>query len=466
MNQVIDRHVLNPDFVYDGLAYPDFCAMVDYWKVLLWEKYQIRSGHRVSLMVTLTDPYYATAVIACLELGVSLVVADKPVNKNFSGVRQRLYGNLDLALFDDLTWAQTDIVECNRQYFNQLGRLSEFDTYTVQDDSLFARISKTTFARPDSIAIMTTTSGSTGVPKVVQRNHTWILDSALRSIRLLDLKKNQAVLHARQLSHGAVLDLFLLPSLIAVDRHYVFNYESNTLDTLIDYLVQYRINKFVVFTQHEPLLKQLPVLDHDLDMFSLITPKKDWVKLVQSRRVNRFISGYGSSEAGNIVFTNVIDKHTDPDQFNPYDYGQLLDDHYTVALTDKSISITVPKFNHTAVLDDVFHLVDGRYHFMGRSNLFRIHDIFFSQAQIDSIVKSFVTVGFEAIIDEPDQKIYLATYDPVDKAVLDLINQSLRDSIHGSISISIMRQVDFDTFNPGFKVTRDVMLHYFRTLDH
>ena len=38
---ILSRDILNKDLVYDGVDYAPLCDMIDYWKILLWEKYRL-----------------------------------------------------------------------------------------------------------------------------------------------------------------------------------------------------------------------------------------------------------------------------------------------------------------------------------------------------------------------------------------------------------------------------------------
>jgi hypothetical protein len=437
--------------------------MVTFWKILVWEKYGLRPGDRASAVVRLTDAYYLSFVLACLELGVSLVVTDKPVNNNFSAVRQRLYGNLKLAVMDQESWNDPVNQECSRLFFEHTVETTVFDTYEVQDNSLWESVGNQVFATKDTVAITTTTSGTTGVPTVIQHAHEWIYESSQRGARVFDFKKEDRILHARQLSHGAVLDLFLLPTLFKSDNHFVFNYDSHNIDVLIDIIVRERINKIMLFANPEEILEALPVLDHKLDIILGYRPNAKWISVVKQKRINSLFNSYGSTEAGNCILGVPITQETDPATFDPYYLGHLLDDYFGIVINGPdSVTITNNRFNCSVTLADCFELKSDGYYFYGRSHQFRIDDIMFTQPQLDSAVAQIVTGRYEAIVDEEEQKIYLAVYEPVADNTLELVNQTLANAINNKITVSKLAVVDYNAFTQGWKASKDLLRNYFK----
>lgn len=459
---IVSRHVLNKDLVYDGLGYTELCGMIDYWKVLLWEKYEVRPGHSVSVIVSLTDAYYVSLVLACLELGVSLAVTDKPIHNNLVGVRQRLYGPMQLSLFDNLNWVDNQI-ECANQYFKYVDQITIFDNYQIQDNSLWDKISKTIFATSDSIAITTTTSGTSGAPTVVRHTHEWILDSAIRTTKILNFAKDEVVLHTRQLSHGSILDLFLLPSLMVSDHHVVFNYDKHNISNFVSFIVENKVNKFIIFSFVSEILDQLPVLTHKLNIISSARPPKNLVSLVKNKNIHSFTTSYGSSESGNNILVTSVTPESDANTFDPYNYGPLRDDHYSLIVHTDCLEVEVKKFNKKVKLNDKMIVKDGNYYFYTRTDRYRINDVFITESDITNVTSTVTTQRHDIVIDAEYDCIYLAFYEDFDDGIVDLINQALATQIHKNTFISKALKLDYDTVAPAYKPLKDIIRNYART---
>lgn len=459
---ILSRDILNKDLVYDGVDYAPLCDMIDYWKILLWEKYSVRPGHSVSAIVALTDVYYVSLVIACLELGVSLAVTDKPIHNNFYGVRQRLYGPMQLALVDELNWEDSQLT-CAHQYFKHVDNIKIFDDYKIQDPSLWNKIAKKIFAKPDSIAILTTTSGTSKSPTVVKHTHEWILDSSIRAVKILNFHKDEIVLHTRQLSHGSILDLFLLPSLMTVDQHHMFNYNSGNVEQLVDYVITHKINKFIVFSSITKILETLPVLDHTLTIITAATPSKNIVPLIKSKNISSFIVSYGSSESGNNILMTSITPLTDQLTYDPNNYGPLHDDHYSLELFDDHVVVEVKKFKKKVKLNDKLEFRNGNYYFYNRTDQYRINDVFISELNISTVSKSITELNHDVIIDAEFDSIYLAFYEDFDPQIVNHVNRLLAEKIHKNTFISKAVRVDYDSIAPAYKPLKDVIRNFARS---
>lgn len=460
----IHRNLLNQDLIYDNLDYVQLNSMIDYWKVLLWEKYNLRPNDVISLIVSSTDIYYISAVIACLELGIAIAITDKSVNKNHGGVRQRLYGTLKLALFDQAEWNNKSNVEVNSKFFNQVDCISIFNTYKIQDNSLWNEITGKVFANKDTIALVTTTSGTTGTPTVIKRSHEWILESSIRAINCFNFKKFDTVLHARQLSHGAVLDLFLLPSLMVCDRHVVCNYDNNNVEELVNIIDTEKVNKCMLFSAKQEIFDKLPKLTHKFDVFVGSKPDYSWLAIMQEKNIHSITVVYGSTEAGNAILLSTITQETDPSTFDPCNYGNPVDDRYQLRILPTGLEVTIPKFNQTVVNRDKFELRNGQYYFCGRYDAVRINEVFVKPSELENIVKQHTDQEFDVVIDEDYQEIYLALYNNYSPALVNDINKHIAQDINEHIKISKAEQLDIDQFRvPGYKVAKDVIRNHFRS---
>jgi hypothetical protein len=83
MSNILSRDLISPDFVLYQENFQSnevtiidrtqFVSMIDYWKMLLVEKYQAKPGQTVMLEFNLTNAYYYSAVFAVWELGMIMI---------------------------------------------------------------------------------------------------------------------------------------------------------------------------------------------------------------------------------------------------------------------------------------------------------------------------------------------------------------------------------------------------------
>jgi acyl-CoA synthetase (AMP-forming)/AMP-acid ligase II len=461
---ILTRQILNKELVYDGKSYDELCDMIDFWKVLMWEKYGLRPGDSVGTFTSRTDPLYLSFVFACLELGVALSVVDQVIAQK-SVYRQSLYKNLKLAMFDVVQfeiWPET--VEHARTCFKHVDDMNIFFSYVVQDSSLWDKIKNTIFAKKTTVAINTTSSGTTGVPKVSTHSHEWLYSSSIRAIARLALVEEDNIMHCRQLSHGCVLDLFLLPTLMACKYHYNFNYNEDSLLELSDQLRDKKINKVMIFSSVDGIIKSLHKMNHSFDLLVLTRLQKEWIPICKEKNINRILGVYGSSDIGNLILGPEINQGTQEETFDVTNYGPLLDDYFDLQIMPESVLITNNEFKKTVELNDKFELKDGNYYFYGRTKDYKINDIFIRPEDINQLVSLFIKQDYVTVIDEEYQKIFIAVYAPIEPDVMEKINQQLNKSYETKIQVSILDQVPFDQFNASFKVSMPLLRAHFRQL--
>ena len=110
---IITRHCLNKDLIIyqhdDNLQlnhefnYTQLCDMIDFWKVLLVEKYNATPGQTCYLGQKSQDIYYYSLFFAICELGLVLVV-DLPRVKDTRNLktdyRLNMHGKIDYCFID------------------------------------------------------------------------------------------------------------------------------------------------------------------------------------------------------------------------------------------------------------------------------------------------------------------------------------------------------------------------------
>lgn len=464
---ILSRNLLHPNLTFDRKSRDEICDMIDYWKVLLWENYNMRPGDRIGIIFTIPDPYYLSMLFASFELGLTVVLTSHPrgVNNN-EGLKQSLYDNLKLALYDD--W-NADVAHVHAEFFDTVEHANIFDTYEIKDHSLYDTVAKKIFATPDTVAILTTSSGSTGTPKIIPKSHEFYYVSSERQVRLLNYAEDDRVVHTRQISHGGAFDIFWLPTLMACATHMVHVYEDNSLEAvqkLCKDIVDYKITRFwaIDTTIIDYVLKTLPVLEHDFNMFHINYIQPHWPKLAKDKNLKSFINSYGTIEIGSSVLLNVLDRDTDLDTYKSNKF-KMLDDWYEFTCNEYDCTITNKYTGETMAFNDQWVPDGDGYLFLGRSDSYKVNEVVFTEKQIQTAVKTIIDQPFELIIDQEFQKIYIGMYNEFDDTLKDQLDRVIQDRIDPRLSISRIGMVSPEQFLQGFKIDKFMLRKYFQTLD-
>lgn len=113
IKNIITRHCLNKDLIIyqhnsdqhldHAVNYDQLCDMINYWKVLLVEKYQVSAGQTCYIDLGKQDIYYYSLFFAICELGLAIVV-DLPNVNAFTDVktnhRLNMHGKIDFWFAD------------------------------------------------------------------------------------------------------------------------------------------------------------------------------------------------------------------------------------------------------------------------------------------------------------------------------------------------------------------------------
>ena len=461
----ISRHILHSEITVNGVDRNTLCEMIDYWKVVLWEKFEMRPGEQIGFNMSSAGPYYISLLLASFELGLIVVVTDSLTSGHVNPyhTKQSVYKNLKLCIYDEHN-ATSHNLKSNALFFKMLCHVDIFDTYQIQDPELFNKLKNNLFAKPNDIALHTTTSGTTDTPRIIARTHQFLIDSSTRQIKVWDFNPDDHVLHTRQIAHGAVFDLFWLPALMACQKHWVYvvdYYSPDDVKQWLSTIYQNKINKIFLTSSHhcDIFLNSCPVFDYDINIIVIGTVKDSWLQLIKEKNIARLITSYGATELGNAVLINEcnpsnVDKFIKNNFYFPDDAFEI------VHFNDRSTTF-VNHFDNDSrtVLQDRWHPVDSHYwQFLGRTNNYKINDTYVTESQLSNIVKKYIKNEFAVVIDDEYQAIYLAVYDqPIDGSTIEQINMDIHKNIGANISITKYSQVDRDVV-VGAKFRSDLFM--------
>jgi acyl-coenzyme A synthetase/AMP-(fatty) acid ligase len=433
---IITRHCLNQDLIIyqhnDKLQldhefnYAQLCDMIDYWKVLLVEKYNITAGQTCYLDLSKQDIYYYSLVFAICELGL-IIVIDLPLINSFTKLetdyRLNMHGKIDYWFADSTQLAD----QTNQIRFNYIGRnivdpFEEFNNYTIKDHSLFKTIASAIWCTPEMPLIWTSSSGTTNVPKKVIESHHKIYSMSKRMIPLLNFKKSDRVCHTKNIHHGSSVVLFFIPSFMACDYHLTKVWSvadpNASVQKLVKFTDQEKPNHLFLYTTDflTEFLQLTSAVDSKLELLTLYQITPEIIKLQKEKNVAVIRSTYGESTIGSAILLKNVPKDVDLGSYEITNMGPKVDDFYDLQIENNQLEVSIPGIGQGwKSTGDVFTILNNNYYFHGRSDLYRIG---YSWINIGELEKE-VTAHFgtsegranaTAVIDSEMQKIYLAVW--------------------------------------------------------
>lgn len=436
--------------------YNDIVGGIIQWKNILHEQTNFRLGQKFGVGSSQCDYTYLTAIFAGIELGGKIIVMPSTA----SG--KKLIGPITAWLYEDhVTKAIHDGNEVMAKHTIPWSTFYNFESKFKS----FAHLQQTNRS-PDEIVLTTTTSGSTGTPRVIEYSHQLFDDVRARSIKIFKLDQEDRVLHLSNMHHGGTGGVFFLPSLSACKYHYYFNGLSADLDIdhLIELIKQEKISK-AMFPNNllvDKFLSKLTWLDHDFEIYVNQANSKSWIEHVSRTNIKAIHSLFGSTETLGPIFLNTITRNSKLDH-NVLNYGKLLDDHYSVDCRNGCTVVTI-KNHYQETLSDQFVVgADNDYIFQSRTTLIRINECIISLADITKLTQELLGNDGVIVPDTVTNKIYVAYTDKlVDPShTINQLNCQL-SAMSPLLQVDHADCIDLNQFITGIKLSIENLRAHFR----
>ena len=460
---IISRHCINPKILvhvhnhetHEYLSthnYDSFCQLIDRWKTILVEKYNVKPGQTIYAGCGPSIFYYAL-LFASAELGLVFIV-DWPhaySERDLTDPKMALFGKIDFIattkfLYDAdnpqyLVWD----IKRNEMYGNCIIFEDDFHTYEIQDQNLHNSMATTIWATPDSNLISSCSSGTTGLPKKFTNSHRKVYLMGERIGRIC-IQQDKKVLHTAMLHHGASLCYHFLPGFMFGGEQYTFSNGIDYQQELNEFVNQNKINHLFLFTPSLVLtyLKTTAPVTHQVNIVTLYHITADMLPLIKEKNINFIKTCFGDTTIGVGFFIKTADQQTDPVEYDVTNMGAKLDDFFQFDIRENRLYVSCPELNEDwRTSNDVFEIINGNYHFHGRADQYRINGEWVQLRDIELKVKElFGLNGANIVIDNEMQKIYLAIWKNNPRAELELskffsdnykavsISYTLRDQLY------------------------------------
>jgi hypothetical protein len=471
---VISRHCINPGIVVyqhdvngvhqQSINYDRFCDMIDYWKVMLVDRYNATAGQTCLLDFAVLNAYYYSAFFAAAELGLVLII-DLPHAFNDDDIKSykvNIHGRIDYiitqtAKYDpnNSNFQKYDVIRNNHVGVNTVFQ-EDFDTYLIKNTALYDRVAKTIYCEPDMPFIYSTSSGTTGLPKKIINSHKKVYLMAERLGRLLGVDRDDRVLHTRNLHHGASMCYHFLPGFMIGKEQYTYTMTNdNDLPAIIKFINDNRINQLFLYTSKflTDYLNLTPPVDYPVKITTLYQITLEAVQLLKEKKIQSIKSPFGDTTIGLGFFVKTADQQTNPVTYDVRNMGPQCDDFFLCRVENERLYVSCPELNEDwATSNDAFSVINGDFYFLGRANQYRINHDWIRLNELESTVRSLFGVdGASIVIDQEMQKIYLAVWRENPLAEIEL-QQYFEDTYEQAKIDYVLRNELFEHFYNSRKI--------------
>jgi hypothetical protein len=474
MQQVLSRHIINKDIIIHNngniVDYDDLCALIDHWKVLLVERYHARPGKKIVIEFINPSAVYYAAQFAAWELGM-IVIGEWPAaydQEDTVAHRMTMHGRIDYAVVE---YDQTIPSHPNYNYWNHRRTTAnadyvitdrEFDEFETPCPERANIIKQTILATPDLDALWGASGGTTGVAKPTYNSHRKLYVSSLRHVKLLNFQPTDHCLHIQNTLYGAGVWYWFLPAMMSAKEHSI--YVSKDSVEIARVIEDKKINKVQFHTL--PLILNfidavLP-LSHCLEISSLFVLPKESVETVQRKRINAVHMVFGDTTIGGTFFLKKITQDTLASHYEKNCMEELPDDFFEFELREGILWMQIPSLNQDwRTSGDRFEIRDRKYYFYGRGNQYTINGETLTLGDLDAEVDRLFGINATSVVDEKEQKIYLAVWKENAQAESELA-QYFKFNFKKIQIDQIARGLDPNRFVASRKIDREKLRDYFR----
>jgi hypothetical protein len=450
---IVTRDLINKSITFrDSLSldcpytYTDLSKDIDAYKNLLQYKYNAVEGQAV-LIGEQTGRTQLALVFACLELGLTITIVDYGRKDNFQTdyFDPKTTMLLPIHFFIVSAYDSTD----KFSFFNQACET----TVILSNETLEYTPNQTINAKPNTMLLKCTSSGTTGTPKIVHHTHEFIFALVMRNAKMFDGVIGQAF----NLSHGSSLATFFLPTLIAEGVTDYINFMLIHTSSVIE---NYKLDHLMLPYPDmlEVFVEQYKKSAHSgINLYSLTYIRDEWKEYTQEGKIKDIISFFGSNETSGPTLINRVSY----DDFNRQRYHKV-DDFYELEIRNTELIVTLPTYNNKIETKDEFVSNGESFLHLGRNDMHRINGKFFRDTSYQRIVKD--KLNSDLVFDFVNNRIYLAVWETDDnlEQKIDEIQEVLKKRSDDTHYISKYKVLSYEDFLSGIKLDQELLREYFR----
>lgn len=414
----------------------DLCEFTNYWKKYFVDK-GAKKGDKVGLGITPVDIHYQAIMLAIFELGLRLVILNRPNNeKECETPKSKAHLPLDYYLVFSGFEKNSVFGVAIKFYMKNSKNVMLFDindwhsskpNFRIKDDVVGI------LANTEDHLLLCNSSGTTSNPKIIYHNHEYITSLCQWNYKDLEFSEDDKVLHLSSINHGASLSVFSFPAFRVCKEHF-FNIsppneiytvitaenpeEPHYYDKLVTYCQDYGITKilcangaFIDNFVNAIIRSDKGLPNTNIMVICFINPR--WSEAIEKGNLKSITSPYGCSEAGGPIFMSKLDIN------NVYNFdsrflGMPTEGFYKTEITDNKLKVKLPIVNKTIDTEDYIKEVWGGYYFVGKDKLKKINDIDINPIDIIEIVEVYSSrYNFEVYVDEVYNELFIITNDPL-----------------------------------------------------
>lgn len=319
----------------------------------------------------------------------------------------------------------------------------------------------------DTIAVKTHTSGTTGMPKIIDYSHKLVYHLNNNNKLLFDFNSNDRPLHWKTLHHSSLFLNYAIPLLNSCKIHYFPNDVKRRInvqdyaETFLPFIAKEKITRTLIpydwiqfFPQHAKVNLDKITSLHVIR--GLNQNVAQWV--IKNLNPREIIDTFGCSEIG-VMFIEKINSdnvdHFQPGTFSISAPGLEYQFYDTCVETGWK---GYPK--HT--IGDIMKKEQDKICYIGRAYSIKVNEEIVKIYPLEEYLrKIFNSNQFQLIADFKNNKLYLAIFDHTIPNDLSIINQEITKNYSSAYKLEKVKYYDITSVQSGMKPNAPMLLYSF-----
>jgi hypothetical protein len=357
--------------------------------------------------------------------------------------------------------------ETPSEFFNDnkfLINISDYCPKQQYESLIFENVS----IHDNTVAVKTHSSGTTGIPKIIDYTHKTVYNLTKRLIKLFQFSPSDRPFHYKTLHHSSLFLNYAMPLLHLCQNHWCTQFKNNIsfdpkyyFDRVLPLCKQLNLTRILV--PYDWISKIDQVSATDLNYVTNIhvirgTSTAKLAYIFNYIKPKTIVDIFGCSEIG-VMFIKTINKENYK-KFVPGEFSEIVPDlEYQIHPT--FIKARWPEESWRDI-GDIFEEKNNKLIYIGRSWSIIVDGKIVPLEPLSNYLnQKFKNREYQLIPDLKKNHIYLAIFDDYELPLLSQLNNDLHEFVDKKLCIRAIKKFDITKVQTGMKPSTPILLYAF-----
>jgi hypothetical protein len=326
-----------------------------------------------------------------------------------------------------------------------------------------------------TIAVTTHTSGTTGLPKIIEYTHRIAIDKLAETIALHNWVEDDVPIHYKTLHHSSLFMDYALPLLSLCKVHhsaegnYAVNFgefDNSTVffNRILPYIKKNNVTQMLCPYDWINYMPKAEPVDFEQRLSFFTTPgvrlKETLVTIFDQFNLRQVNTVFGTSELGLMCISKARKDAMADFEVGKFDF---INHSIEYELFDTHTKCRRKGTQNWVTLSDILVNVNDCMYFKGRNEKLVVSGITVDVAALRQNLSQTFNAAFSLVTDYELNQMYLACYDDNIPLDISVVNKHITDHFSKEYEVTKVAKLDVSQIRRGIKPSSPLLLFYFRS---